>query len=146
MRARSRAALLWMLLLLFSFRVVGQAGQKWHPQTYLPSFGEFQGSGIPYSALLAIQLVMLAVMGRVCWRVHSRTLVTSHRAGRILRTFGGLYMAGSLARIVVGMVMPDPPSWFTAWIPAFFHIVLATFVLVVANYHLDGTQPSERQR
>lgn len=142
----SRTALLWVLLLLFAFRVAGQAVQKWQPQAYLPTFGEFQGSGIPYPALLAIQLVILAVMSRVCWRVHSGTLVPSHRTGGILRAFGGLYMAGSLARIAIGLLMPDAPNWFTAWIPAFLHVVLATFVLVVAQCHLRGAQLKERQR
>jgi len=143
---QSRTVLLWALLLLFSLRVAGQAVQKWQPQSYLPSFGEFQGSSIPYPALLAIQLVILAVMGRVCWRVHSGTLVPNQRAGGVLRAFGSLYMAGSLARIVVGMLMPDQPSWFTAWIPAFFHVVLAIFVLVVAHCYLHGTQLNERNR
>ena len=145
LKSPGRTALLWILLLLFALRVAGQAVQKWQPQAYLPSFGEFQGSGIPYPALLAVQLVILAVMGRVCWRVHSGTLLASHRTGKILRMFGWLYMTGSLARIVVGLLISAAPGWFTTWIPAFFHVVLATFVLVVAHCHLHGAQLSERQ-
>lgn len=134
----SRAALLWSLLLLFALRVAGQAVQWWQPQSFLPPFGDFQGSGIPYPLLLTIQVGMLAVMGWVCWRVQSGTLVSRLRTGRRLRVIGGLYLAGSLARIAGGLLVPDAPHWFTAWIPAFFHVVLAAFVLVVADCHLHG--------
>lgn len=142
----SRTALLWILLFLFALRVVGQAVQRWQPQAYLPRFEEFQGSGIPYPALLAIQLTILVVMGRICWRVQSGTMAPRFRAGAFLRAFGGVYLAGSLARIAIGLLVPEAPRWFTAGIPAFFHLVLATFVLVVAHCHLRGAKLTHTQR
>lgn len=146
MQSLSRTVLLCILLLLFALRVAGQAVQRWQPQAFLPPFEEFQGSGMPYPALLTIQLVILAVMGRICWRVRSGALDPRRRTGAILRAFGGVYMAGSLARIAVGLLMPDAPGWFTAWIPAFFHVVLATFVMVVAHCHLNNSNSTELQR
>jgi hypothetical protein len=41
-------------------------------------------------------------------------------------------MAGSLLRIAIGLAWPAAPHWFTAWIPAFFHLVLAAFVIILA--------------
>ena len=55
--------------------------------------------------------------------------------GRILAWIGGIYMAGSLARLAVGLAVTDAPPWFTAWISAVFHVVLAGFVLTLAAYH-----------
>jgi hypothetical protein len=114
--------------------------QKWFPQPYLPAFGEFQGSGIPYWILLSVQIVILAAMGHVSWRVQRGLLQPKRRKGVVLRALGGVYMTGSVARIVVGVSLPDAPSWFTAWIPALFHVAIASFVLVLASYHLHEPQ------
>jgi hypothetical protein len=48
---------------------------------------------------------------------------------------GGIYMAVAVIRIVIGLGFSGAPSWFTAWIPAIFHVVLAAFVLTLAAYH-----------
>ena len=138
----AHAALLAALTALFLLRVAGQAIQRWLPQPWLPPFGAFQGSGLPYAVLLSAQLAILAVMLHVCWRVRSGALLPNARVGRILAWCGGLYMAGSCLRIAVGLALPGAPAWFTAWIPAAFHPVLAGFVLVTADYHLRERKPA----
>lgn len=55
------------------------------------------------------------------------------RGGRMLLWLGGFYMAGSLARIVVGLAVPAAHPWFSTWIPAAFHVVLAGYVLALAS-------------
>lgn len=55
------------------------------------------------------------------------------KGGRVLLWIGGLYMAGSLLRIAVGLVVPGAPAWFSTWIPALFHVVLAGYVLTLAT-------------
>jgi hypothetical protein len=126
---------LWLLSFLFGLRVAGQALQRWAPQPFLPAFETFQGSSLPYGVLLASQLVILSAMLWYAYRVQGRRLRPSLRAGRLLLWIGGIYMAGSLARIVVGIALPEAPAWFTAWIPAFFHLVLASYVLTLGCYH-----------
>jgi hypothetical protein len=120
---------------LFSLRVAAQAMQLWRPQSFLPAFDDFQGSNLDYSTLLLIQLVILALMLRTCLRVAGGTSVPQPGLGRGLAWFGGIYMAGSVARIAIGLAIPSAPAWFSAWIPAFFHLVLAGFVLTAARYH-----------
>ena len=137
----AHAVLLAVLTVLFLLRVAGQAIQHWLPQPWLPPFGAFQGSGLPYPVLLSAQLAILAVMLRVWWRVRRSALLPSARVGRTLAWFGGVYMAGSCLRIVVGLALPGAPHWFSAWIPALFHLVLAGFVLVTADYHLRERKP-----
>jgi hypothetical protein len=134
--AAGYCAVMWLLSFLFAGRVLGQALQRWLPQSFLPSFHEFQGSNLPYWLLLSAQLVIMAAMVRFSWRAQTGRLMPNRRAGRVLAWAGAIYMMGSLARLAIGLALPDPPAWFTAWIPAIFHVVLAGFVLTLAMYHL----------
>jgi hypothetical protein len=126
----------WILTLLFAVRVLGQATQHWVPQSFLPAFDAFQGSALPYWMLLASQAAILAVMISVSWRMTRRRLARRRKLGIVLGIAGGAYMLFSLGRIAVGLAVPEAHAWFFAWIPAFFHIVLAGFVLTVCVYHL----------
>lgn len=132
------AALLCAFAFLFSLRVFGQALQRWAPQPFLPPFERFQGSNLPYGFLLLIQLVLLAVMTRVAWKAQTGTLVQRPRLGRLLIGFGGVYLLGSLGRVLIGLAVPGAPEWFRTWIPAAFHLVLAAFLLTLAAYHRLG--------
>lgn len=122
--------------MLFALRVAGQALQRWTPLAFLPPFEAFQGSSLPYWLLLPSQLVILAVMVGISWRVATRSLAANPRIGKILAWLGGIYMAGSLARLFIGVATPGAPHWFTAWISGVFHLVLAGFVLTLAAFHL----------
>ncbi len=129
---------LWLLTAAFAARVAGQAIQNMWPQPFLPSFASFQGSRLPYWCLLSTQIAILATMIRFTFRIGAGTLVASRRAGRILGLLGGLYLAVSIGRIVIGLVVPQAPPWFSTWLPALFHLVLALWVLLVAGYHYTG--------
>jgi hypothetical protein len=128
-------ASLWVFTALFAARVAGQAIQRWLPQALLPPPDAFQGSNLPYPLLLGAQLAILAVMIAVAWRVQHGRIVRNPGAARILGWLGGAYMAFALGRIAVGLGIPGAPEWFRTWIPAFFHIVLAGYVLAISLYH-----------
>jgi hypothetical protein len=129
------AALLWLLTVLFAMRVFAQALQRWAPQPLLPPFDAFQGSNVPYWLLLLVQLAILVVMIVVARRVQTHSLVPSVRAGTVLMWTGWTYMTVSIGRIAVGLSVPTAPAWFSTWIPAVFHVVLAAYVLTLAYYH-----------
>src|SRR6266446_3375787 len=122
----------WSLSVLFAARVLGQAVQRWMPQPFLPPFEAFQGSSLPYWLLLSFQLLILVVMVRVAWRVQTDRLVPSRRVGLWLAGAGSVYMAFALGRIAVGLAVPDADAWFKTWIPAFFPLVLATYLPILA--------------
>jgi hypothetical protein len=130
------STLMGSLTLLFALRVAGQAIQFWVPQRFLPAFEDFQGSGLPYWLLLSSQLVILLLMAHYTRRVGLRALVPQRRAGMVLAGLGGLYLAVSLIRIAVALLISDATAWFTAWIPAVLHVALALFVLTLAFYHV----------
>ncbi len=136
---------MWTLTAVFAVRVAGQAVQHWRPLPFLPPFEGWQGSDTPYAVLLLLQLLILGLMARTSWRVSRRVAVPSRRLARWLAWLGGIYMAGSLLRIAIGLAVPTAPAWFSAWISAGFHVALAAFVLVAARYHLQpaGRMPPE---
>lgn len=136
----TNVAALWLLACLFALRVAGQAIQRWLPQPFLPNFDAFQGSGLPYWLLLSAQIVILGVMFLTCWRISVGSLAPNPRLGRALFYAGAVYMIGSLGRIAVGWVVPEAAPWFRTWIPALFHLVLASYVLTVAGYHLRANR------
>jgi hypothetical protein len=141
-RANGVTLLLCALSLLFAIRVLGQALQHWVPQPFLPPFDDFQGSSLPYGLLLSSQFAILAAMVWVAWRARIGALAPSRRAGSVLLWAGGIYMAGSLLRIAIGLTVSGAPAWFSTWIPAVFHVVLAAFVLTLSHYHLRGPGPA----
>jgi ornithine lipid hydroxylase len=134
--------LLWILTALFALRVLGQAIQHWAPLSVLPPFGDFQGSKLPYPMLLGIQLAILALMAGAAWRHTAGRLARRPLAARVLQAFAAIYFTGSVLRILVGVFYPDAGPWFTAWIPAFFHLVLAGFVWTMALIYAQDAPAS----
>jgi hypothetical protein len=134
--SKRHALLLVVLTALFVLRVGGQALQRWYPLHLLPPFDAWQGSNAPYPLLLSMQVLLVAVMFRVCWRTARGTNTPHRRLGVWLAACGVIYMAGSVLRIAIGLTVADAPAWFSAWISAVFHLVLAGFVLTVAHHHL----------
>jgi hypothetical protein len=129
------AATMWLLTALFSLRIVGQALQLWLPQPYLPPFASWQGSTIPYSLLLAIQLVILGAMACASYGAWKGSMVSSRSRLHWSLWLGGLYMTAAVARLAIGYWVEGAPAWFTARISEGFHIVLAGFVLALSRYH-----------
>jgi hypothetical protein len=108
------------------------------PVGFLPPFDRFQGSNLPYAVLLAAQLAIVLAMAWFSWRVQTASFPARRRAGVVLAWIGGIYMAGSLGRLAVGLLASAPPPWFTAWVSGIFHVVLAAYVLVLSVYHMTG--------
>jgi hypothetical protein len=128
-------ALLWTLSCLFALRVLAQALQRWLPQSFLPPFSQFQGSNLPYPVLLSAQILILAAMVRSSWKAQRAELTASPRLTKTLFRCGAIYMSASVARIAIGLTISIAPLWFSAWISAVFHLVLAGFVLTLAWTH-----------
>jgi hypothetical protein len=134
-------ALLYGLSVLFGLRVIGQAVQRWMPQSWLPAADAFQGSGLPHELLLLSQIAILVLMLDATWRLQHFRRAMAPRTRRWIAGFGRFYLAGSLGRIAIGLSCSAAPAWFSTWIPAAFHVVLATFVLTLAHSHRRLSEP-----
>ena len=126
---------LWLLLVLFVFRVLGQLVQARFAFPFLPGFEQWQGSSLPYSVLLASQLLVLLLFAFIAWRFSNGRMVPCPKAGVMLLTLGGLYFTIMFARLVLGFTLLSQSHWFASHIPAFFHLVLASFILLVGHFH-----------
>ena len=123
------ASLLWFLLALFALRVAGQLLVAAGIAPFLPPMDDWQSGLLPYPALLASQIAILGVFGAVCVQF-SRARGYFVRPRKWLATplwiIGWIYAAGMIVRYAV--LRQDA-------IPVVFHLVLASFLLVVAQHH-----------
>jgi hypothetical protein len=129
--------LLWALILLFFLRVIGQLIQQLKSVSWLPPIDVWQGSSLPYGFLLSSQIIILGVMIRITHQ-HARACIRKNPIkGKWLLIFGALYFFSMSARIVIGLANLSTHPWFHKSLPAFFHLVLATFVLSLAAFHMN---------
>ena len=114
----------------FLLRVVGQAVQRWMPQGWLPPFGEWQGSAIPYSALLGAQVVILSLLVFALRCMAQGRRVMGQRMSRAVIGAGAVYFGVMAVRLLVGLFWLPESMWFTAWISTSFHLALASVALL----------------
>lgn len=135
MSTRAHARALWVLTALFAFRVVAQPAALAFDGV-LPSFNSWDGGVLPYPVLLVTQLMILGWLARTAWRVSTGTIVPRRRIGRAALTFGGVYFAVMFLRLLLGATALSHVRWFASPLPAFFHLVLATYLLLYGYCHV----------
>ena len=120
---------LWILFALFGIRVVGQLVVVAGLAPFLPPMEDWQSGLLPYPLLLASQMLIIALLGAVCvqfTRGRGYFVERSAWLGTPLWIAGWLYAIAMVIRYA--LLRRDA-------IPVVFHIVLASFVLVVAHHH-----------
>lgn len=122
------SVLLWLLFALFVLRVAGQAMVAFAGVQWLPPMERWHSGLLPYEVLLASQVLIIALMAWICADFTRRRgfFVQPRRFFAVpWLWFGWMYLAGMLARFAI-----QGPT-----IPAFFHWVLAGFVIAVGLWH-----------
>ncbi len=135
---RRLAPLLWALLGLFVLRVAGQALVAFFRVSFLPPMQEWYSGLLPYEYLLPSQIVIIAVMAKICVDFTAGTgfFVTPRRFFAVLWLyFGYFYLAAMVVRYPIQMALHPESRWFGGTIPIFFHWVLAAFVIAVGLHH-----------
>lgn len=127
------APALWGLTLLFGLRILAQPLSRIMPG--LPEFDAWHGSVLPYSALLFFQLAIAATMVVVNLLLVRGDLVPRPRLGHWLSLMGMLYFTSMLLRLVLGQTLYSGSSWIDRPLPTLFHLVLASWPLLIAHYH-----------
>lgn len=135
-QSKRYAPWLWLLLGLFALRVIVQLLLTRFELPFLPAFEQWHSAAMPYWLLLLSQIVLLTVMVWVALRFSRGSVVSNRRLGVGLAVFGIIYLSIMIGRLLLGLTVFTDSRWFTNWIPTFFHIVLACFVLLVASFHL----------
>jgi hypothetical protein len=134
----TRAAALWVLLTLFAGRVFGQLAVVLNVAPFLPPMEEWQSGLLPYPALFAAQVVILAAFG-VAAAQFTRGRGYFVESGGWLATplwiAGWIYASAMVVRYAVWMTVRPDQRWTGDLIPVVFHVVLASFLIVVAHHH-----------
>jgi hypothetical protein len=114
--------------------VLGQVLVAFFGVSWLPPMERWYSGLMPYKYLLPAQLVILALMAKICADFTRRRgfFVEPRRFFAVpWFWFGWIYLAAMLIRLVVQLILkPEAPT-----IPIFFHWVLAVFVILVGGFH-----------
>lgn len=100
---------------------------------------EWYSGLVPYSVLLAFQILFLAAMSFVAIQFLSGRgplVVPRPALGRIVLAFSLIYAGSMLIRYVIRMLRRPDQRWFGGTIPIFFHIVIASYLFVFSVYQL----------
>ena len=126
---------LWLLIALFSFRVAAQLVQARFAVPCLPAFEQWQGASLPYGVLFASQIPILLLFAVIAWRFSTGRMKPCPLVGVAMLSLGGLYFAVMFLRLVLGLTVLSHSHWFASYLPALFHLVLASFLLLVGDFH-----------
>jgi hypothetical protein len=145
--SRRYARGLWLLLLLFAFRVVAQPLALVVDSDVLPPFESWHSAALPYGVLLAFQAAILMAFGWTAWRFTTGEVRPRRAIGIVALPFGGLYFSLMLLRLLLGLTMLSHVRWFASPLPTVFHLVLATFVMLYGHFHYaHAERPDEDGR
>jgi hypothetical protein len=136
--AKRYAPWLWLLLALFCFRVMAQLIALTTSPTFLPAFDAWHSATVPYWVLLASQFLIAAIMAVTAWRFSEGNMRPRPIIGRVLVALGSIYLGFMLLRLALGITVLTAHPWFGKILPTIFHLVLATFLLLVGLFHVRG--------
>jgi len=131
-----------VLFALFLCRVVAQPLALVVHSAVLPPFEAWHSGAIPYSLLLASQLLILAASGWMAWRFSIGAVEPRRPIGLAAIAVGGLYFLGMVARLVLGATVLSDVRWFASPVPTVFHLVLAGYLLLVGCFHYVHGEPA----
>lgn len=127
-----------VLASLFVFRIVAQLVTLWLPVSFLPPFESWHSNVLPYPLLVLSQVLILGLMLRATVRIHTGRMSPQPETAKWFLIAGGVYGASMLARLALGLTALSESNWFSHWLPTLFHIVLASFLLVLGLFHRKG--------
>lgn len=132
---RTHGRWLWLFAALFALRVAAQPLALVVEAPWLPRFESWHGGALPYSALLASQIVILAWLVLTARRVSAGMSAPSRKFGKLLLGAAGLYGGAMVLRLVLGATLLRDDRWFASPLPALFHLVLAGYLFVLGRVH-----------
>ena len=136
---RGAAIALAVLLLIFLGRVTAQLWQYAWPTDALPPFSAWQSGALPYPILVASQFAIIAVGLWLIIRIAQGKLGAHKRIGAGVLALGVLYFGFMAFRLVAGLTFLKESPFFGVLLPAIFHLVLAS-MLIIVGLHLRRPQ------
>ena len=141
MQGNNIATWLWVCLVIFTLRVLGQFLVYKFDIQALPPFEAWYSGAISYKFLLLWQLFIMSAMGLFAYRISKNLVVPRYRLGVVLRAVGTLYFCIMFVRLLISLFGLSNDIWFSRPIPSFFHLILASYLFLVGRYHLIKSEP-----
>jgi len=135
---------LWLMIGLFTIRVIAQPCSLLFKTKILPPFESWHGAVLPYPVLLLTQLLILAWLVLTARQFTNGSVSPNHRLGVNILIFACIYFTLMLVRLVLGLTILSDHRWFASALPAFFHLVLASFLLLYGHFHFKYGKESAR--
>ena len=132
------AIAMWLLLVLFVLRVVGQMLVAFLGVSFLPPMAEWYSGLLSYPILLPVQWVIVVMFTTICVdisRGEGAFARPNRRAGVFLGWFSAIYFTSMIARYAITMTIHPERRWFHDTIPIWFHMVLASYLFILSRYH-----------
>lgn len=126
-----------LLLALFLFRVIAQLLQYSFNLSFLPSFEAWDSGTLPYGTLIIFQLTIIFIFSKVIYKIATDKIKPNLKTGYIFTTFGTLYFSIMFFRLITELTLFIEVKWFSYPIPSFFHLVLASFLILFRCFHLS---------
>ena len=126
---------LWLLIGLFAIRVIAQPASLLFHSRFLPPFESWHGGVLPYPLLLTFQILILLWQIFTVRQFSISTINPNHRLGLIVLILASVYFIVMLARLILGLTILSEYRWFSSYLPAFFHLVLASFLFLYGHFH-----------
>ena len=131
---RAYAIAVGLLGIAFFGRVVGHIVQITMPVAFLPPLESFKGSELPDPVLVAAQIVILILFVVAVSRMAAGSSVIALRWTYPTIVLGAIYLLAMAARLVLGLTILADDTWIAAPIPASFHLVLASALILIGAY------------
>jgi hypothetical protein len=125
---------LWLCAGLFAFRIIAQLAALLFKPTLLPAFESWHGGVLPYPLLLTSQTLIFIWLVWTAWQFSKSSVYPLRRLGMII-IFASLYFLVMLLRLLLGLTILSEHRWFASYLPAFFHLVLASYLFLYGHFH-----------
>ena len=136
---------LLVLFGLFLFRVLAQLIQAVQPVSFLPPFEAWHGAVLPYPLLVVSQVAIGLTLAIFLLRVRKDAIDPRRWKYQLCFALGGIYFAFMAFRLVSGLTFLADHPWYAKHLPAFFHVVLASFILTLGHYIYRRAMPETSQ-
>ena len=135
------------LYLLFILRVLGQILVALFHPPFLPAMNEWYSGLVPYPILLVCQVGIIYLFGKICMDfagLGGHFSVPDKKLAILLTRCGTLYFSAMLIRYALLIGTHPQALWVTGCIPTAFHMVLASYILVLSDYHHKASEALSR--
>ena len=133
--AQPYAKWLWLCAGLFAFRVAAQLAALLFKPSFLPAFESWHGGVLPYPVLLTTQIFILIWLAWTARQFSKSSVYPRRRLGMLIIIFATLYFLVMLLRLLLGLTFLGEHRWFASYLPAFFHLVLASYLILYGHFH-----------